>query len=91
MEWTVSTSHVFQTLLDLKVELDNETLNKFLNLLEHHGVACQKCLKFGKVLVTAVNKYGKQFSQGHISTMSRILDVNKTYLKKTATTALKKL
>ncbi|XP_070569156.1 Fanconi anemia group E protein-like isoform X2 [Ptychodera flava] len=91
MEWNPSTSLLFQTLLNTKLDLDEGTLTKFLSLLEHHGVSQQKCLKFGKVLLTTINKYGKQFSPSLVTVMSHILDVNRTYLKKTSAAALKKL
>ncbi|XP_006813300.1 Fanconi anemia group E protein-like [Saccoglossus kowalevskii] len=90
-EWTVHTSQVFLTLIEPKLDLNTVTITTFLTLLEHHGIAQNSCLKFGKLLLTSITKYSKQFTSEHISVMGRILAVNKTYLKKTAISALKKI
>ncbi|XP_028393592.1 uncharacterized protein LOC114517938 [Dendronephthya gigantea] len=88
--WNEHMIHFLVTVLDRRLDLDISHFEKFVNWLQFQSLSHAKSLKFAKFICTIINKYA-EFVKIWLSTFKQILEENKTFLKKSGLTALKKL
>lgn len=83
--------YIYQTLIDTKVELSEVLITGILKTLHSHSSGMEKNLKYGKLLLAIINKYGHQFTNENINIMEKEVQKNGTFLKKALSAALNKL
>ncbi|KAK2189910.1 hypothetical protein NP493_94g04032 [Ridgeia piscesae] len=89
--WNESTTSLLLNILDLKIDMDNEELSKLVSSVKRSGIQQIKELKFAKVLLEMINKYGKQMTVAHFGQLTEILQQNESFLKKSGLAAIAKL
>ncbi|XP_067654870.1 uncharacterized protein [Haliotis asinina] len=77
--------------MDTKPDLDEEDSTVILDCLSQSADQFHSNLKFGKLLLSFVNKYGKQWTPLQVATMGHICGHHKTFLQKTISSTLKRL
>ncbi|XP_046328220.1 uncharacterized protein LOC124112250 isoform X2 [Haliotis rufescens] len=77
--------------MDAKPDLDEEDSTAILDCLSRSADQFHSNLKFGKLLLSFVNKYAKQWTPLQVAMMGHICGHNKTFLKKTISSILKRL
>lgn len=82
---------VLQTILDNKLDIENSLLTVILESLKDQGIKLEKNLKFGKLILALITKYGGQMTMEHKEILSQILMTHKSFLKKTIQAAVTKL
>ncbi|XP_067654384.1 uncharacterized protein [Haliotis asinina] len=70
---------------------DEEDSTVILDCLSQSADQFHSNLKFGKLLLSFVNKYGKQWTPLQVATMGHICGHHKTFLQKTISSTLKRL
>ena len=88
--WNDNIISIFAAVVDMKLDLDNCIFGKFVAALQSQSLALASNLKFTKLLLTTINKYGPMVKQSH-SAIQQMLGENNTFLKKSALAALKKV
>ena len=82
---------VLQTIFDSKLDIENSLLTVILESLKDQGIKLEKNLKFGKLILALISKYGGQITMEHKEILSQILMTHKSFLKKTIQAAVTKL
>ena len=88
--WNEHMIHFLSTVLDRRLDLDAPHFEKFVNWLQFQSLSQATSLKFAKFICSIINKYS-ELVKPSLSTFKQILEENKTFLKKSGLTALKKL
>ena len=88
--WNDHIISIFSVLIDMKLEMNKDVFDKYVVVLRSQSTALASNLKFAKMLLLTINKYGPMVRQSR-STFQQMLEENNTFLKKSALTALKKL
>jgi hypothetical protein len=88
--WNEHMILVLSTVLERRLELDVSIFEKFANWLQFQSLPLASNLKFAKLVLTIINKYGS-LVKSWLPTFKQILKENNTFLKKSGLTALKKL
>lgn len=89
---TIEESHILiiQTLIDKKVnfeEILDILFSELLKVAEYHN----QSLTFAKLLLTILTKLENQIKSTHLSTLDKIIKINKTFLKSSAEKSFQKL
>ncbi|XP_005106309.1 uncharacterized protein LOC101845868 [Aplysia californica] len=82
---------VLQAVVDQRPELMPDTLQNILDLLRESGAECATNQKFGKLLLSFTNKYGKKLTGEQVASLSVVVGENKSSLKRALVAALKRL
>ncbi|XP_013396988.1 uncharacterized protein LOC106163841 [Lingula anatina] len=82
---------VLQTILECQPNFDDELLRDLSSYLAQYAVSLANSLKYGKLILALINKYGKQLNPDERVVVSQILKVHNTFLKKSAEASLKRL
>lgn len=89
--WNELIVTIVQAIVDSNVISEQETLHtKFVNVLEMNATGMAKSLKFAKLVVSIIRKYGQLVST-HKQSFITILDRNETFLKKSGMALLKNI
>ena len=88
--WNEHMILVLSTVLERKLQLDMSIFDKFVIWLQFQSLPLASSLKFTKLVLTLISKYGSLVKE-RLATFKQILEENKTFLKKPGLTALKKL
>ena len=88
--WNEDMILLLSTVLERKLDLDVSIFEKFVNWLQSQSLPLANSLKFAKLVLTIINKYGP-LVKTRLPTVKQILEENNTFLKKSGLTALKKL
>lgn len=89
--WSEDIVTVLQTIIDSKANLDKELLDtKYVDTLKVNATVLSKSLKFTKLVLATIRKYGSLVSV-HKQSFISILDRNETFLKKAGMASLKKI
>ncbi|XP_022335603.2 uncharacterized protein LOC111132152 [Crassostrea virginica] len=91
MELSEGHLSLYQTLVELKIPLENEDLSKMLDTLKKSAAGFSKHLKFGKLVLATLNIYGDQMDREQISTINIILQSHSSFFKKSIKTLVQKL
>ena len=82
---------MLQTIFDSKLDIENSLLTVILESLKDLGIKLEKNLKFGKLILALISKFGRQMTMEHKEILSQILMTHKSFLKKTIQAAVTKL
>ncbi|XP_046563926.1 uncharacterized protein LOC124272765 [Haliotis rubra] len=82
---------VLHVAMDTKPDLDEEDSTAILDCLSRSANQFHSNLKFGKLLLSFVNKYAKQWTPLQVAMMGHICGHHKTFLQKTISSTLKRL
>ncbi|XP_029638582.1 uncharacterized protein LOC115213826 [Octopus sinensis] len=83
---------LLENILDGKLELSSDQLSQLLQWLKKTSTFEQHSnSKYGRFLLTFVNKHKKQLKKEHISCLYQIVEHHETFLKNTIISALKTL
>ena len=88
--WSEHMILVLSTVLERKLELDMSIFDKFVIWLQFQSLPLASSLKFTKLVLTLISKYGSLVKE-RLATFRQIVEENNTFLKKPGLTALKKL
>lgn len=88
--WNEDMILLLSTVLDRQIDLDVSIFQKFVNWLQSQSLPLASSLKFAKLVLTIINKYGP-LVKTRLPTFKQILEENNTFLKKSGLTALRKL
>ncbi|OWF54744.1 Fanconi anemia group E protein-like [Mizuhopecten yessoensis] len=82
---------IYQTLIDTKVELSESMLKDMVVTFHTNSCGLEKNLKYGKLLLAVVNKYGHKFTIEILEVMEKEVQKNETFLRKALRAALNKI
>ncbi|XP_076114368.1 uncharacterized protein LOC143082538 [Mytilus galloprovincialis] len=82
---------VLHALFEGKVDISDSLLLTVLESFKIYGCKLEKNLKFGKLIVALVNKYGAQMNKEHKEILTQMVMSHKTFLKKSIQAAVVKL
>jgi hypothetical protein len=88
--WNENMIVVLSTVFEKRLELNMSSFEKFVIWLQFQSLPLASSLKFAKLVVTLINKYGSLVKK-RLASFRQILEENNTFLKKPGLTALKKL
>ena len=88
--WNEHMILLLSTVFDRRLDLDVSVFEEFVNWLRSQSLPLSNSLKFAKLVLTIVNKYGT-LVKPKLTTFKQILEENNTFLKKSGLTALRKL
>ena len=88
--WSENIVTIVQTIVDTNVDIGSISFARFSQVLELNSLPLAKSLKFAKLILAVINKYGHHVVE-HSKVFENILDSNATFLKKAGRMALKKL
>ncbi|XP_029362594.1 Fanconi anemia group E protein [Echeneis naucrates] len=89
--WTEPVLSIIHSLLDSKPDLKEEVFAQFTEQLVSQGPQLNKSVKFAKMMLTVLTKYGSHVTAVHKSSLSSCLMLNETFLKKSLQAALKRI
>ena len=90
-KWSEDTVTVLQSIINLKFDIfDKPLFEKFAVTLEQQAPFMGKSLKFAKLLLAIIAKYGLHVKEHH-DLFARVLQNNDTFLKKAGISALRKV
>ncbi|XP_072419386.1 Fanconi anemia group E protein isoform X2 [Chiloscyllium punctatum] len=87
--WSEELLSVVHTLFERKVEVTPEQFEQFVQKLSQHAGSFSKSMKYAKVVLAALTKYQSYVTSVHKNMLYCILDLHKTFLKKSMQAALK--
>ncbi|XP_071823059.1 uncharacterized protein [Apostichopus japonicus] len=90
LDWNEHVSGFVQGIINLKVEVDSETVNIIITILCAAGETQRKCPKFSKLFLAIVNKFKAKLTSDQKSLLLAAVERNETFLKKAIISALKK-
>ncbi|CAG2216337.1 FANCE [Mytilus edulis] len=82
---------VLHALFEGKVDISDSLLLTVLESFKIYGCKLEKNLKFGKLIVALVNKYGAQMNKEHKEILTQMMMSHKSFLKKSIQAAVAKL
>ncbi|XP_064602688.1 uncharacterized protein LOC135468385 [Liolophura sinensis] len=82
---------LIQILIDLKVDMDRHVMHSLVHLLAKFSGPFAEDIKFGKLLLAFVTKYGKQMNMECVDLLKVVSSENQTFLKKAVSTAIAKI
>ncbi|XP_063400714.1 uncharacterized protein LOC134685166 [Mytilus trossulus] len=82
---------VLHALFEGKVDISESLLLTVLETFKIYGCKLEKNLKFGKLIVALVNKYGAQMNKDHKEILTQMVMSHKSFLKKSIQAAVIKL
>ena len=88
--WSENIVTIVQTIVDTNVDIGSISFARFSQVLELNSLPLAKSLKFAKLILAVINKYGHHVVE-HSKVFENILDSNATFLKKAGRMALRKL
>lgn len=88
--WNDHMIQLLSAVLERKLDLDASIFEAFVNCLQVQSLPLANSLKFAKLVLMIINKYGVLVKPS-LTTFKQMLEENNTFLKKSALTALKKL
>lgn len=88
--WNDHIISIFSLLIDMKVDMNKDVFDKYVVILHSQSMALASNLKFTKMLLSTINKYGPMVRQSRPN-FQQMLEKNNTFLKKSAMAALKNL
>lgn len=88
--WNEDMILLLSTVLDRKMDLDVSIFEQFVNWIQSQSLPLASSLKFAKLVLTIINKYGS-LVKTRLHSFRQILEENNTFLKKSGLTALRKL
>ena len=88
--WSENIVTIVQAIVDTNVDIGSISFARFSQVLELNSLPLAKSLKFAKLILAVINKYGHHVVE-HSKVFENILDSNATFLKKAGRMALKKL
>ncbi|XP_064635530.1 uncharacterized protein LOC135492817 isoform X1 [Lineus longissimus] len=91
--WTKAHIVVLENLIKtkVKIEIDNQLVHNMCRLMEVSSHEMKNNLKFGKLVLEVISKYGKQLSSDGIDLLNSAMVPHTTFMKKSVDAALKKL
>ncbi|XP_028652861.1 Fanconi anemia group E protein [Erpetoichthys calabaricus] len=89
--WNEEVLSVVHSLLDRKVEPSSSLLDQIINKFGQEASGFSKSMKFAKMLLTFLTKYHSKVTVAHKNTLSHVLMLNETFLKKSLLAALKRI
>ncbi|XP_072886443.1 Fanconi anemia group E protein isoform X1 [Hemitrygon akajei] len=87
--WSEEVLSVVHMLLERKVELTSEVFEQFIEKLSQQAERFKKSVKYAKVILAALTKYPSSITIAHKNTLSHVLALHTTFLKKSMQAALK--
>ncbi|KAM3618618.1 uncharacterized protein V6R79_022590 [Siganus canaliculatus] len=91
VEWSEAVLSIIHSLLDSKLDLSEEFFTLFTENLVNQGPQFTKSVKFAKMMLTVLTKYGSCVTASHKHSLSNCLMSNETFLKKSLQAALKRI
>ncbi|XP_024149302.1 Fanconi anemia group E protein [Oryzias melastigma] len=91
VEWSEAMLSVIHSLLDSEPFLNAEVFTQFTEQLVTQSPLFTKSMKFAKMMLTALTKYGNLVNAAHKNSLSTCLMSNETFLKKPLQAALKRI
>ena len=88
--WSEDMILLLSTVLERKMDLDVSIFEQFVNWIQSQSLPLASSLKFAKLVLTIINKYGS-LVKTRLPSFRQILEENNTFLKKSGLTALRKL
>lgn len=88
--WNENSIALLSIALDNKFHLDVGLLDLLTTRLTDSTSTLNNSLKFGKFLKEFILKFGAKFSQRHCDNLCKVIDENKTFLKKSCLSSIKK-
>lgn len=82
---------VLHALFEGKVDINDSLLLTVLESFKIYGCKLEKNLKFGKLIMALVNKYGAQMDKDHQEILTQMVISHKSFLKKSIQAAVTKL
>nr|XP_046251860.1 Fanconi anemia group E protein [Scatophagus argus] len=89
--WNEAVLSVIHCLLDCKPDLSEEMFTQFTEQLVSQGPQFTKSVKFAKMMLTVLTKYGSYVTAAHKHSLDSCLMLNATFLKKSLQAALKRI
>ncbi|XP_072306147.1 Fanconi anemia group E protein [Eucyclogobius newberryi] len=91
VQWTEAVLSIIHSLLDSKLDIDEDLFTQFTEQLISKASQFTKSVKFAKMLLTVLTKYSSSITAVHKHTLSNCLMLNDTFLKKSLQAALKRI
>ncbi|RVE70459.1 hypothetical protein OJAV_G00064890 [Oryzias javanicus] len=91
VEWSEAVLSIIHSLLDSEPFLNADIFTQFTEQLVTQGPSLTKSMKFAKMMLTALTKYGSLVNAAHKHSLSTCLMSNETFLKKPLQAALKRI
>lgn len=88
--WNEHMITLLSTVIDRQIDFDAEHFQKLVNWLQFQSMPLASCLKFTKLLLILIKKYGSLVKKS-LPLFKQMLMENTTFLKKSAVSILKKL
>ncbi|XP_070825016.1 Fanconi anemia group E protein [Chaetodon trifascialis] len=89
--WSEAVLSIIHSLLDSKLNLSEELFTQFTEQLVSQGPQFSKSVKFAKMMLTVLTKYGSYVTAAHKHSLYGCLMLNETFLKKSLQAALKRI
>ncbi|KAM6924880.1 Fanconi anemia group E protein [Xenentodon cancila] len=89
--WNEAVLAIIHSLLDSEPSLNEDIFSQFTEQLVSQGAHFTKSVKFAKIMLTVLTKYGSHVTDAHKHSLSSCLTSNETFLKKSLQAALKRI
>uniref|UniRef100_A0A3Q3VTR1 Fanconi Anaemia group E protein C-terminal domain-containing protein n=1 Tax=Mola mola TaxID=94237 RepID=A0A3Q3VTR1_MOLML len=91
VEWNDAVLSIIHSLLNSKPDLTEELFTEFTEQLVSQGPQFTKSVKFAKMMLTVLTKYGSYVTAAHKQPLHGCLTLNETFLKKSLQAAWKRV